>query len=332
MKLLRVVVLVLLLPAAMMISSTSLPCRRYNSIFSFGNSFADTGNDIVVFAEHSLPNPAARPPYGMTFFGHPTGRNSNGLLILDFVAEKLGLPFVPPFLAHNGSFRQGANFAVAGATALNASFFRDIPGVGSFVLNTSSSVQLGWFDSLKPSLCSPAQECVGFFHNSLFFMGEFGVNDYSFSFFGKTLPEVRSMVPDVRLIKQARAKVVVVPGIPPLGCMPSILAIFPSADPADYEAGTGCLKRFNQIAVYHNALLQDALVNVRINHPDVRVVYADFFTPVIRIVESPATFGFTSDILRCCCGGGGKYNFNMSAGCGMAGATTRPPICSGMDT
>ncbi|KAG8045686.1 hypothetical protein GUJ93_ZPchr0008g13731 [Zizania palustris] len=196
-------------------------------------------------------------------------------------AEKLGLPFVPPFLAHNGgSFRQGANFAVAGATALNASFFRDIPGVGSFVLNTSSSVQLGWFDSLKPSLCSPAQECVGFFHNSLFFMGEFGVNDYSFSFFGKTLPEVRSMVPDVvkaiklatkRLIKQTRAK--------------------------------------------------DALFNVRINHPDVRVVYADFFTPVIRIVESPATFGFTSDILRCCCGGGGKYNFNTSAGCGMAGST-----------
>jgi hypothetical protein len=72
-------------------------------------------------------------------------------------AEKLGLPFVPPYLAHNGSFRQGANFAVAGATSLDASFFSDIPGVGKFVLNTSSSVQLGWFDSLKPLLCSPAQ-------------------------------------------------------------------------------------------------------------------------------------------------------------------------------
>lgn len=72
-------------------------------------------------------------------------------------AEKLDLPFVPPFLSHNGSFREGVNFAVAGATALNASFFRDIPLVGSFVLNTSSSVQLGWFESLKPSLCSPAQ-------------------------------------------------------------------------------------------------------------------------------------------------------------------------------
>lgn len=56
-------------------------------------------------------------------------------------------------------------------------------------------------------------------------------------------------------------------------------------------------------------------------HRNVRVIYADFFTPVIDIVESPAKLGFTRDILRCCCGGGGKYNFNLSAGCGMPGST-----------
>jgi hypothetical protein len=72
-------------------------------------------------------------------------------------AQRLGLPLVPPSLTHKGSFRRGANFAVAGATALDASFFRDIPGVGQFVLNSSSGVQLRWFDSLKPSLCSPEQ-------------------------------------------------------------------------------------------------------------------------------------------------------------------------------
>jgi hypothetical protein len=70
-------------------SSSSVPiARRYDSIFSFGDSFADTGNDIVVFAAHSLDNPTARPPYGMTFFGHPTGRNSNGRLIIDFIGEQ----------------------------------------------------------------------------------------------------------------------------------------------------------------------------------------------------------------------------------------------------
>jgi hypothetical protein len=70
-------------------SSSSVPiARRYDSIFSFGDSFADTGNDIVVFAAHSLDNPTARPPYGMTFFGHPTGRNSNGRLIIDFIGKQ----------------------------------------------------------------------------------------------------------------------------------------------------------------------------------------------------------------------------------------------------
>jgi hypothetical protein len=75
-------------------------------------------------------------------------------------AEKLGLPYVPSTLAHNGSFRQGANFAVGAATAVDAVFFheRGIPGAPSkFPLNTSLGVQLEWFESMKPSLCRTAR-------------------------------------------------------------------------------------------------------------------------------------------------------------------------------
>lgn len=315
--------------------SSTIPGRaryEYDSIFSFGDSFADTGNDIVVFAANSLANPAARLPYGMTFFGRPTGRNSNGRLIIDFIAQKLGLPLPPPFLQpqqqHDG--RQGSNFAVAGAFARDASFYRDIPVVGAFALNTSSSVQLRWFQSL----CGrhhpyQADECRGQFRDALFFMGEFGVNDYSLSLFGKNLSQIRSFVPDVvktistateEVIRQG-ATTVVVPGIPPMGCSPPNLAMFASADPADYDPRTGCLKGLNVLAVYHNSLLQEAVRDVGTKHRNVRVIYADFFTPVIDIVESPAKLGFTRDILRCCCGGGGKYNFNLSAGCGMPGST-----------
>jgi len=59
-------------------------------------------------------------------------------------AQGLGLPLVPPYLSHNGSFRQGANFAVGGATAINSSFFHigDGPGASLFPLNTSLEVQL----------------------------------------------------------------------------------------------------------------------------------------------------------------------------------------------
>jgi phospholipase/lecithinase/hemolysin len=140
MKLLSILSLLLLASVQPAISSL----RRYDAIFNFGDSFSDTGNNIVVYAENSLPNPAAQPPYGMTFFGRPTGRNSNGRLIIDFVAKRLRLPLVPPFLSHNGSFSQGANFAVSGATALNVSFFKDIPIASQIALNTTSSVQLQW--------------------------------------------------------------------------------------------------------------------------------------------------------------------------------------------
>ena len=70
--------------------ASSLPVtRRYDSIFSFGDSFADTGNNPAVFAWHSVFDPVMRPPYGSTFFGRPTGRNCDGRLPIDFLGASL---------------------------------------------------------------------------------------------------------------------------------------------------------------------------------------------------------------------------------------------------
>lgn len=307
----------------------------YDSIFCLGASLADTGNGNFVSAASKVPNPSAHPPYGETFFRHPTGRRCNGRLIIDFVAEEFGLPFLPPSLSHNANFSHGANFAVLGSTALDVSFFSFGDGPVQ-IPNTSSGVQLRWFEALKPKLCSPAQVCPpGFFAKSLFFMGEFGLNDYNNALMELTPAQARSIVPDVvsaianateGLIKQGATNVVV-PGVPPLGCFPPVLQQFASDDLTDYEPGTGCIKEMNELATYHNTLVQETVQNVRRNHPDVMVVYADFFTPVIEMVESPRKFGFTDDVLSCCCGGGGRYNFNASAGCGMPGAT----VCENPD-
>jgi phospholipase/lecithinase/hemolysin len=93
------------------------------------------------------------------------------------------------------------------------------------------------------------------------------------------------------LIKQG-ARTLLVPGIPPLGCFPRNMELFPSADPAGYEPRTGCLKEFNELAMHHNSLLKETLENVRRDHPNAVVNYADFFTQIIRMVESPRTFGW----------------------------------------
>jgi hypothetical protein len=63
--------------------------RRYDSIFVFGDSYADTGNNPVAFRRRSLFDPVMRPPYGATFFGRPTGRESDGRLAIDFVGASL---------------------------------------------------------------------------------------------------------------------------------------------------------------------------------------------------------------------------------------------------
>jgi len=64
--------------------SSETKCREFKSIISFGDSIADTGNLLGLSDPKDLPH-MAFPPYGENFFHHPTGRFSNGRLIIDFI-------------------------------------------------------------------------------------------------------------------------------------------------------------------------------------------------------------------------------------------------------
>jgi hypothetical protein len=57
---------------------------RHARIFSFGDSLTDTGNVLRIQGEQT---PISRPPYGETFFGHPSGRASDGRIMIDFLGE-----------------------------------------------------------------------------------------------------------------------------------------------------------------------------------------------------------------------------------------------------
>ncbi|KAL6626960.1 hypothetical protein ACP70R_030686 [Stipagrostis hirtigluma subsp. patula] len=305
---------------------------NYTSIFSFGNSYTDTGNLVIVSGGPATPGLViAKPPYGMTFFGHPTGRLSDGRLAIDFIAEALGLPLLPPSMAANQSFLQGANFAVAGATALNRTFFLQDGDTAVTPYNISLSDQLGWFDAMKPSLCNSTQACQEYFAKALFFVGELGWNDYGLMLLaGKSVDQARSRVPEIigkvcaateKLIGEG-AKTVVVSGITPLGCAPANIVLLANHTGAEYEPGTGCLKNLNLLSKEHDLQLRRALMALRGRHPSVRLVYADFYAPIVNFAVAPDRYGFngTDGALRTCCGGaGGKYNFNLTALCGMPG-------------
>ncbi|KAF8392886.1 hypothetical protein HHK36_021126 [Tetracentron sinense] len=315
-----------LLTVLLVLARTEPVLCDFTSIFSFGDSIADTGNLLCLKSDdHSF-----RFPYGETYFGHPTGRCSNGRLIVDFMAQSLGLPLLPPYLAQtNGQdFQQGANFAVSGATALDNAFYEE-RGIHNICTNNSLGIQLGWFKELLPSLCDQSSNCLNFFSRSLFLVGEIGGNDYNHAFLeGRSLEEIRTFVPGVidaissavQMVVEHGAVTVMVPGNFPIGCFSSYLMVFQSSNEEDYDPQTGCLRWLNEFSMNHNHLLQKELDRMRDLHPHVSIIYADYYNAAMRFFRYPLQFGFSEGCLTACCGGGGPYNYNKSLVCGNRGA------------
>ncbi|VAH62115.1 unnamed protein product [Triticum turgidum subsp. durum] len=135
-------------------TNANAPDIRFSSFQydSFGDSLADTGNFPFLYGNDSR-EPALRTPYGETFFRRATGRFSDGRLIVDFIADTMGLPFVRPYLSGRTAedFASGANFAVGGAMALGPDFFRGrgVPMGDRMHLD----VEMKWFHDLLDLLC-----------------------------------------------------------------------------------------------------------------------------------------------------------------------------------
>ena len=76
----------------------------------------------------------------------------------------------------------------------------------------------------------------------------------------------------------------VVPGVLPIGCFPVYLTIFNNEKETNYGAQSGCLKNFNTLAWVHNSMLQRAILKLREKHPGVRIIYADYYTPIVQFI------------------------------------------------
>ncbi|KAA3462593.1 GDSL esterase/lipase 6 [Gossypium australe] len=111
--------LLILLVLINLSSSLNVP-----AIFIFGDSVFDAGNN------HFIKNCSVQadfPPYGSTFFHHPTGRFTDGRTVADFISQFIGIGLQQPYLeaqiaVMNGSRKEypsnGLNFASAGSGVL----------------------------------------------------------------------------------------------------------------------------------------------------------------------------------------------------------------------
>ncbi|KAF8401452.1 hypothetical protein HHK36_012391 [Tetracentron sinense] len=315
------------LPSAALFQSCT-----FDAIYQLGDSISDTGN-LIRDSPAGAASTFARLPYGQTYFDKATGRCSNGLLMVDYLAMDADLPLLNPYLKKDADFSHGVNFAVAGSTALDTSFLAH-KNIQSPVTNSSLNVQLDWFNTFVNSVCNSKTECEQRFEMGLFLVGEIGGNDYNYAFFqGKTIEEVqRTIVPHVvQTIKDAVRKVIdfgaqriVVPGNFPIGCMPIYLTGFQTNDTTAYDEFK-CLKGLNEFAMYHNDHLQQALEELRHEHPDVVIVYADYYNAFQWILRHATYLGFEAgSTQKACCGVGGDYDFSLTRICGVPGV----PVCS----
>ncbi|XP_057549670.1 GDSL esterase/lipase At5g03980-like isoform X2 [Amaranthus tricolor] len=277
---------------------------QIEAIYQFGDSLSDTGNLV---RETTRVKPAfARLPYGQTFFHRPTGRCSDGLLMVDYF--------------------------VAGATALDASVLA-AQNISGPVTENSLRIQLQWFRSLLHTTFSNPREIKRKLENALVLMGEIGGNDYNLAFFqGKTLEQVYQLVPNVvQTIKYAVQEVIwlgatniVVPGNFPIGCVPLYLVRFETNDKSKYDE-LQCLKDYNDFSKYHNELLIRAIQELQQEHPNVAIVYGDYYYALTWVIKHAPRLGFErgGSTKVCCAIGNNPYNYDLKKSCGSPGV----PIC-----
>ncbi|KAL6842658.1 hypothetical protein ACP4OV_027502 [Aristida adscensionis] len=322
-----VVVVVVVLAAA----DPAAAAACYPRIFSFGDSLADTGNLVHLPNGTGMPGDAPpRLPYGETFFHRAAGRFSNGRIILDFIADALGLPFVRPYLSGRraADFARGANFAVGGATALAPDFFRERGFDMGHVVHLD--MEMEWFRDMLHLLCpGDLAGCSDIMKQSLFVVGEIGGNDYNLPLllrgpFENVLTFTPSVVAKISSaiteLIELGAKTLLVPGNLPIGCVPTYLLIFKSDNKEDYEPETGCIKWLNEFGQYHNKLLMEELEKLRRLHPGVTIIYADYYGAAMEVFRSPEQYGIEYPLVACC-GKEGPYGVSTYVGCARGNFT-----------
>lgn len=295
---------------------------HFPAVFNFGDSNSDTGGLSSLFG-------AAPPPNGRTFFGMPAGRYCDGRLVIDFIAESLGLPYLSAYLNSIGSnFTQGANFATAGSSIRRQNTSLFLSGFSPISLDVQSwefeqFINRSQFVySSKGGIYREILPRAEYFSQALYTF-DIGQNDITSSYFvNKSTEEVQGIIPDlmerltsiIQSVYDRGGRYFWIHNTGPLGCLPYALLHRPDlASPTD---GAGCSITYNKVAQLFNLRLKETVASLRKAHPDAAFTYVDVYTAKYRLISEAKKLGFDDPLLTCCGHGGGRYNLDLSIGCG----------------
>ncbi|MCL7033506.1 hypothetical protein MKW94_013668 [Papaver nudicaule] len=269
---------------------------NFPAVFNFGDSNSDTGGISAAFYPIGVPN-------GETFFGKPSGRACDGRLILDFMAEELGIAYLRAYLDSLGlsSFKTGANFATGGSSIRQ-------PGFSPFHLD----VQISQFRQFKARIIDIANSTQGEadlpkpedFSKALYTF-DIGQNDLSYTLQTTSETETRAAIPiildlfstAIQQLYSEGARVFWVHNTGPIGCLPSFSKNY---KPGDLDKN-GCVVRLNEIAQEFNRQLKSKLTQLKANLTGVAFTYVDAYTAKYTLINNAESQGFVDPLDFCCC-------------------------------
>ncbi|XP_023006809.1 GDSL esterase/lipase At2g30310-like [Cucurbita maxima] len=275
--------------------------RSFPAILIFGDSTVDTGNNnfipTIIKANYS--------PYGKDFPNHiATGRFSNGKLIPDMVASRLGIKeLVPPFLdpkLSNDDVKTGVSFASAGSgfDDLTTMIYKVIPMM----------MQVDMFKNYIQRLTEivGVDESKKIIGSALVILSA-GTNDFTKNFYDLPVRKLQynisgyqDFIQDrlqsfIKEIYELGCRNIVVAGLPPIGCLPIQETIS-----FQLPLTRICLEDQNSDSISYNQKLSKLLGNLPSQLHGSTILYADIYTPLIDMVNNPHKYGFEHTNTGCC--------------------------------
>ncbi|KAF5938531.1 hypothetical protein HYC85_022790 [Camellia sinensis] len=283
-------------------ATSSLPVP---ALFVIGDSSVDCGtnNFLGTFAR------ADRLPYGRDFDTHqPTGRFCNGRIPVDYLAKRLGLPFVPSYLGQTGSVEDmihGVNYASAGAGII----FSSGSELGQHISFTQQIQQVT--DTIQQFTLNMGEDvATKLISNSVFYIS-IGTNDY-IHYYLRNVSNVQSLYlpwsfnqflattvkQEIKNLYNANVRKVVVMGLPPIGCAPYYLW--------SYQSENGeCVQMINDMILELNFVLRYIVEELSQELIEADIIFCDVFEASMDIIKNNDRYGFNVTTDACC--GLGKY-------------------------
>ncbi|XP_024029514.1 GDSL esterase/lipase At3g27950 isoform X1 [Morus notabilis] len=288
---------------------------KFPAVYNFGDSNSDTGAISAALSE-------VLPPNGESFFGSPSGRFSDGRLVVDFIAEELKLPYLSPYLDSLGTdFRHGANFATGGSSIRLGGYSPFHLGIqiNQFLRFKSHTTALynqltpinGKRATSKGKLSRPED-----FSKALYTF-DIGQNDLAFGFQHTTEEQVIASIPDILAnLSQAIHQVYEEGGrffwihnTGPIGCLPYNV-IYYQSKPGTLDKN-GCVRPQNAVAQEFNRQLKDMVLKLRSDHPLAVLTYVDVYSAKYALISSAKDLGFVDPLEFCC---GSYYGYHIDCG------------------